>query len=114
MERFIDDGKDFIGKRGTLLSKERGARWTLIYLEVDATDADCLGNEPVYLGDQVVGVTTSGAYGFAVKKSLAFAYVTVPGENADTAFRVMIRGNLVDARQIAECAWDPKNERVRA
>ncbi len=114
MERFIDYGKDFVGKGGSLSLKERGPRWTLIYLQVDATDADCLGSEPVYLDGQVVGVTTSGAYGFAVNKSLAFAYVAMPLESARRDFQVMVRGDLVNAWRIPECAWDPGNERVRA
>ena len=43
----------------------------LVYLEVDNTDSDCMGNEPVYVGEKVVGLTTSGGYGHAVEKSLA-------------------------------------------
>jgi glycine/D-amino acid oxidase-like deaminating enzyme len=39
------------------------------------TDSDCAGNEPVYAADRLVGLTTSGAFGHAVGKSLAFAYV---------------------------------------
>jgi dimethylglycine dehydrogenase len=42
---------------------------------VDAKDADAHGNEPVYYNNERVGLTTSGGYGFRVKKSLAFAYV---------------------------------------
>ena len=38
-------------------------------------DADARGNEPVYHNNKIVGVVTSGAYGFRVNKSLAFAYV---------------------------------------
>ena len=32
----------------------------LVYAEVDADDTDCLGNEPVYDGDRLMGITTSG------------------------------------------------------
>ncbi len=38
-------------------------------------DSDCAGNEPVFAADRLVGNTTSGAFGHAVGKSLAFAYV---------------------------------------
>ncbi|RPH66684.1 MAG: FAD-dependent oxidoreductase, partial [Hyphomicrobiales bacterium] len=76
MERFLRlDKEDFIGKAPTLSNKQRGPRMKLVYMEVDNTDSDCVGNEPVYAGDKVVGVTTSGGFGHKTGKSLAFAYV---------------------------------------
>ncbi len=42
-----------------------GARIKLVYLEVDSSDCDCMGNEPVYPDDRSVGLTTCGAYGHA-------------------------------------------------
>ena len=75
MERFVDFGKDFIGKLGTLRAKQDGPPSKLVCLSVAATDHDCYGNEPVYHGDRIVGLTTGGAYGHAVNQSLAFAYV---------------------------------------
>jgi dimethylglycine dehydrogenase len=114
MERFIDFGKDFIGKGGTVNSKQDGPRTMLTYLEVEAKDADCLGNEPVYLGDQVVGITTGGAYGFAVQKSLTFAYINPRLAGNRTAFEIMVRGVKCRALVIPQPAWDSKNERLRA
>ncbi len=69
MERFIRlDKEDFIGKAPTLVNKQRGPRMKLVYMEVDDTDSDCMGNEPVYHGGKVVGVTTSGAFGHKVEQ----------------------------------------------
>jgi len=114
MERFVDFGRDFIGRAATLESKRRGPRTRLTYLEVDAEDADCLGNEPVYSEDRVVGVTTSGAYGFAARKSLAFAYLIPEIARDDRRVEIMVRGTKREARILAQPAWDPGNERVRA
>jgi dimethylglycine dehydrogenase len=76
MERFIQlDKPEFIGKVASLLKRRRGERIKLVYLEVEAADSDCHGNEPIFHSGKVVGVTTSGAFGHAVGKSLAFAYV---------------------------------------
>jgi dimethylglycine dehydrogenase len=115
MERFVDLGKEsFIGKAATLASKQQGARIKLVYLAVDAGDADCLGGEPVMANGRAVGVTTSGAYGFSVAQSLAFAYVepalAVPG----TALEVEILDRVCKARVLAEPIYDPKNLRLRA
>ncbi len=50
------------------LIQAKGVAQQLVYLEVDAADADCLGGEPVYAGGRVVGVTTSGGYGHRVQQ----------------------------------------------
>jgi len=115
MERFLRlDKEDFIGKAPTLKNKQRGPRMKLVYMEVDNTDSDCMGNEPVYAGERVVGVTTSGAFGHKTGKSLAFAYVppemTAPG----TEFDVLVFQERRKARIIPESIWDPANDRLKA
>ena len=112
MERFISSKKPrFIGKSGMAERRKRGERIKLVYLEVDEGDTDCLGNEPVYHDGRLVGITTSGAYGHAVEKSLAFAYVdpelVVPG----TSFEILMLGEKRRARVLGRPAWDPLNER---
>ncbi len=114
MERFIRlDKEDFIGRAASLTRKQQGERTKLTYMAVEASDNDCRGNEPVYCNGKLVGITTSGAYGFAVNKSLAFAYVepdlTKPGE----AFEILLLGERKKARIIAEPAWDAANVRLK-
>lgn len=115
MERFLAlDKGDFVGREATLRANEKGPRFRLVYLEVDAADADCLGNEPVFADGRRVGVTTSGGYGFAVGRSLAFAYVEPALSAPGTSLAVEILGDRRPARVLAEPAWDPANERLRA
>ncbi|MFZ5789923.1 MAG: FAD-dependent oxidoreductase [Pseudomonadota bacterium] len=114
MERFVHLGKEFVGKAATLKSKQQGARIKLVYLAVEAADSDCLGNEPVYVGDRLVGITTGGAYGHAVGQSLAFAYVEPALAQEGQGFEIMMQGERRKARIIPQPAWDPKNERLRA
>jgi dimethylglycine dehydrogenase len=114
MERFLDLGKDFVGKAATLRSKRVGPRSKLVYLAIDAADSDCLGNEPVYAEDRLVGVTTGGAYGHAVKQSLAFAYVEPALARAGQDFEIEMQGDRRAARIIPQPAWDPRNERLKA
>ncbi len=115
MQRFIrEDKPDFIGKAASLSRKQKGQRMRLVCLEVDNTDSDCVGNEPVYLNGKVVGVTTSGAYGHTVNKSLAFAYVPPDATTEGTEFEVMIFSEMRKARIIAESVWDASNERLKA
>jgi dimethylglycine dehydrogenase len=115
MGRFIREEKtDFIGRSASLSRKQKGPRMSLVYLEVDTTDSDCMGNEPVYFNGKVVGVTTSGAYGHAVNLSLAFAYVAPELAAVGTAFEIMLFGAMLSARIIPESIWDPENVRLRA
>ncbi len=44
----------------TLSSKQQGPRTRLVYMSVDAKDADCLGAETVYQGGKPVGLFPDG------------------------------------------------------
>ncbi|MBC8036435.1 MAG: hypothetical protein H7X89_04380 [Rhizobiales bacterium] len=83
-------------------------------MEVDNTDSDCVGNEPVYRGDNIVGLTTSGGYGHAVNKSLAFAYVNPQFTAPGTEFEVLMFNERRTARLIPEPVWDPDNLRPKS
>ena len=114
MERFLRlDKEDFVGKAATLNSKQQGPRISLVYMTVDADDADCLGNEPVFQGDKVVGVTTSGGYGFTAGTSIAFAYVEPELTEPGTAFEIEIMGQRRGAKVVADPLYDPQSERMR-
>ena len=114
MERFLKlDKDDFIGRRAALKSKADGPRSSLVYMVVDADDSDCAGNEPVIAGDCVIGVTTSGGYGHAVAKSIAFAYVEPPFSSPGTSFEVRLLGRSYKATVMAEPLYDPQNLRMR-
>ena len=104
LERFVDFNKPFIGREATLSRKLLGINTKLVYMEVDADDTDCLGNEPVLNGEQIIGVTTSGAYGHSVKKSLAFAYVEPQYANSGTNFEIRILGQRRSATVLHEAA----------
>ncbi len=114
MERFVRLDKEFVGKAATLKSKQQGPRTKLVYLEVDAKDADCRGNEPVSAGGRLVGLTTGGAYGHAVKKSLTFAYIEPALAESGREFEILLLNEARKARIIPDPAYDPENARLRA
>ena len=113
LERFVDFSKSFIGREATLSRKLLGINTKLVYLEVDADDTDCLGNEPVLNGEQIIGVTTSGAYGHSVRKSLAFAYVHPQYADTGTNFEIRILGQNCSVTVLKEAAYDPQNLRLK-
>ena len=113
MLRFARKSGGYIGADVVERKKSEGVPIHLVYCEVEADDADPMGNEPVLDGDAIIGVTTSGGYGHAVQKSLAFAYVNSGYESAGTTFDVRILGQRRKATVLAEAAWDPTNERLK-
>jgi dimethylglycine dehydrogenase len=115
MERFVKyDKGDFVGREALLKRKEEGISTKLVYMEVTADDADVRGGEPVYAGQEIMGVTTSGGYGHTVGKSLAFAYVKPAFAAPNTTFDIEILGQRRQARVLAEPVFDPGNERLRS
>jgi dimethylglycine dehydrogenase len=114
--RFVDVDSDFIGREAMIARRDQTEPLTmkLVYAEVDADDTDCLGNEPVYDGDRVMGVTTSGAFGHTVGTSLAFAYVDPDFSTPGSTFDIQIMGKRCPARVLAEAAHDPGNHTPRA
>ncbi len=114
MERFVRFDKKFIGRAATLASKQQGPRLLLAYMEVDAADSDCRGNEPVTCDGRIVGLTTGGAYGFAVEKSLTFAYLEPQLVVEGAEFDIALLGESCEARIIAQPAYDPDNARLKA
>ncbi len=115
MERFVRmDKGDFVGREALAKRKEEGIALRCVYLQVDDGDADPLGNEPIFDGERIVGVSTSGGYGHAVGKTLAFAYVepglAAPGSQVE----IEILGARRKAEVLAAPAYDPMNERLKA
>ena len=116
MNRFFNlDKKDyFIGSQSLKKIITEGAQIKIVYLEVDSEDADAIGNEPVYYNNRIVGVVTSGGYGFRVNKSLAFAYVESDLAENKREFNIQIQGSMRKAVVLDKAAYDPKNIRLKS
>jgi len=114
LDRFIKLDKDFVGREAVLKAKESGVAYKLVYVEVDAKNADVFGGEPVYADEKVIGVATSGGYGHIVGKSLAFVYVNTGYDAPRTQFTIDILGERCSARVLAKPVYDPENLRLRA
>ena len=115
MERFVRmDKGDFVGREALARRKEEGIALKCVYLRVDDGDADPRGNEPVYDGERIVGVSTSGGYGHAVGQTLAFAYVEPRLAAPGSRVALGILGERRGAEVLAGPAYDPANARLRA
>ena len=116
MDRFFNLNKksNFIGSEALRNKLQSGVDIKIVYLEVEIDDADPRGNEPVYHNNKIVGVVTSGAYGFRVKKSLAFAYVNSDLADKGTEFLIGIQGQKRKAKVVSSPLYDPENKKLKA
>ncbi|MEO1193571.1 MAG: FAD-dependent oxidoreductase [Pseudomonadota bacterium] len=103
----LDKPESFIGQEATEASAAKPLPWICAYLEVEAEDADCQGSEAVFQNGTRVGAVSSGGYGHAVAKSLAFAYLQPDYAKAGTELEVMILGQRRPARVLDQPVYDP-------
>jgi 4-methylaminobutanoate oxidase (formaldehyde-forming) len=73
----------------------------------------CLGNEPVRVENEIVGRVTSGGYGFAVERSIAYAYLP-PDAGVGTRGEIEVFGRWVAFEVAREPLYDPTNARIRS
>ncbi len=117
IERFVDFSGDFIGKEATIARRDQSnpLSMVLVYCEVDAADNDVRGNEGAYdRHGKVMGIATSGTWGYSVGKSLAFVYVDPAFEAPGSTFELELLGEMRTATVLAEPAYDPANSALLA
>ena len=116
LDRFVNLQKpDFIGRAGLVAWQEQGFSNSFVTLKVkDTTDADAIGGNPIFVGDELVGRATSGGYGFRLDASLALAMVRPDLAEIGTQLEIDILGQRYPAEIIPESPFDPDNQRLRS
>ncbi|MEL6233760.1 MAG: FAD-dependent oxidoreductase [Pseudomonadota bacterium] len=117
LDRFIrfDKPHMFPGKAALLSQKQQGVAKRFVTLKVDANGADAPYMSTLWHDGDVVGETTSGAWGYRVDASLALGMLRADLVEAGREIVVEISGERRAAIvQPDGPAWDPKNERLRA
>jgi dimethylglycine dehydrogenase len=106
--------KDFIGKSGLEKARADGIPLKLAGLVVEAEDADPWGYNPIFKGDEQVGMTSSGGYGHRVARSIALGYIKPELAQPGTRLEVEVLGKKLPAEVVAMPLYDPGNERIKA
>jgi glycine cleavage system aminomethyltransferase T/glycine/D-amino acid oxidase-like deaminating enzyme len=111
----VKDGATFNGSAALGVGSDAGPakpQRRLRCLVLEDPRSVALGNEPVRIGDDVVGRVTSGGYGYTVERSIAYAYMPADVE-LGTTVEVDIFGRWVAGELAREPLFDPKGERIR-
>ncbi|MDF1737082.1 MAG: FAD-dependent oxidoreductase [Minwuia sp.] len=116
LDRFVHPNKgEFIGRDALVEWQQRGFDNAFATVEVhDVTDADALGNNPVYLDGELVGRATSGNYGPRTGKSLAMVMVRPDLAETGTELEMRILDRMHRITVLGESPFDPENTHLRA
>jgi glycine cleavage system aminomethyltransferase T/glycine/D-amino acid oxidase-like deaminating enzyme len=104
----------FIGQEALRAAHGAPLYRSLGCLVLDEPLAGALGNEPIRVGEDVVGRVTSGGYGFEVGASIAYGYLPVALAEAGTRCEVEVFGDWVGAVVTAEPLYDPDGLKIRS
>ena len=108
------DKGEFIGRGALEQARRDGPRKRLRCLVLDDARSVALGNEPVRVGGEILGRVTSGGYGFAVERSIAFAYLPPDQAAIGTRGEVEVFGEWIGFEIAREPLWDPDGARIRS
>ena len=116
LDRFVSKKKnDFIGRTGVFAHQDNPPLTRICLNVTGATDADCIGDEPIFLGDDVIGWVTSGGYGHFVEQSLATGYIPTDHlkEARENGLKIEIIGKFCTAEIQDAPPFDPLGKRMR-
>ena len=109
----IKKESDFIGKAAAIKEKTDGGKLRLRTFIVTAQDADVIGDEPIWFGDDVKGWVTSGGYAHNSGVSVALGYVPKVIAAETNGWFVEILGKRCPATLQTEPLFDPKGKIMR-
>jgi 4-methylaminobutanoate oxidase (formaldehyde-forming) len=108
----LDKG-EFVGRDALAAASARPLERGLRTLVVGGEDyLPLYGGEAVRLGGETAGRVRSCAYGFTVRRNIAYAYLP-PAATEGTELEVEVLGEPVVARVAADVLYDPSHARVR-
>lgn len=115
LDRLIKlDKGPFLNRDACETALRRQPRERLVMMEIETTNADANGGEPIFLTNgEPIGYVTSGAFGPSVEKSLALGYVKCAWAQPGLEMDVAVLGRPHRAVQLAEPAFDPSGQRLR-
>jgi 4-methylaminobutanoate oxidase (formaldehyde-forming) len=110
----LDARGSFTGRRALEAARRDGLTRRIRTLAVgDEAYLTLYGGEAVHAGGAVVGRLRSCAYGYTVRRNLAYAYLPL-AFGAGSQVAVEVFGRLVPAEVVDDVLYDPGHERVRA
>lgn len=105
---------DFIGREALAKTKKQGPKWKLCTFTIEANKPVMLrGSEPIIHRGRVVGITTSGGYGYTVGKTIAYSYIPVEDANYDHGYEIEVYMEMFPlTRHDNRALYDPERKKI--
>ncbi|GAA6202579.1 FAD-dependent oxidoreductase [Aquicoccus sp. SU-CL01552] len=103
----------FIGAEALAEARESGATPRITSLRFDDADAVPLGHEPILLDGQIIGQTTSCAFGYRIGRPVALAHMSAGLPADGTRVMVDIARTLHAATVVHGPLYDPDGARMK-
>lgn len=114
LERFLTfDKGEFIGRSALEKRSQKKCKRKLVTLQIDCTHAPAYSGASLLKHGQVVGTVSSGAWGYRTQMNLAFAFVATELTGLNTEFKLDLLGDLVSAKIIPSCPYDPEHLKMQ-
>ena len=114
LDRFVDLGKDFRGRDAIAAQHEAGDRRRFVAFEVTNDEAPAHTGDPIWTGDDLIGVVTSGGFGHTMGINIAMGYVEPKYAEPGTELAIDVIGVRSQAVVRPEPMFDPDHQRPRA
>ena len=109
---------DFIGRDAVLAKKEQGLKSRLVQFKLTDPEPLLYHNEPILRDGEIVGYTSSGAYGHHLGGAIGMGYIPCEGESAAdvlaSSYEIDVMGTRVKAEASLKPMYDPTSERTKA
>jgi 4-methylaminobutanoate oxidase (formaldehyde-forming) len=105
----LDKG-EFIGREALLRAKREGLKRKLCCFILDEA-SPMAGGETIAQGDLVLGVASSGGYGYTVEKTIAYGYIPID-KSKDARFEIEVLGRRIGATRQDRAPYDPERTRI--
>lgn len=102
----------FIGAETVAERRAAGTKPVIYSLSFDDPKAVPLGHEPVFLGDRIIGQTSSAAFGYRVGRPVALAHLKEP-VTPGTRLSVDIARTRFDVTASLGALYDPGGKRMK-
>lgn len=114
----LNKGVDFIGRDAVLRQRDEGVTRRLAVFTLEDPEPLLLGNEPIWRDGELVGRTTSGAFGHTLGVSVGMGYVedpdgVTPEFVRSGAYELEIAAERFPAKVRLTAPYDRRGRRVR-
>jgi glycine cleavage system aminomethyltransferase T/glycine/D-amino acid oxidase-like deaminating enzyme len=113
-----DKPDGFIGLAALVRQKQSGCLKRLVQFKLESAEPLLYHNEPIWMGDSLVGHIRSGMYGHTLGAAVALGYVSSPdgapvGSIGARDYEIEVAGVRFPASASLAPMYDPQNKRIK-